>query len=150
MIVKLINCNKYNMDAKKTSVLVIEDEEIINKTYSEELRAYGLVVFSAWNGREGLALALKEKPDIILLDIMMPVMDGLTMMDKLRVEGEYGKTVPIILLTNRSPDEEDVLQAVKKNEPEYFLVKSDWKIDQVITKIKERLMPNFHIEEKTL
>ena len=80
----------------------------------------------------------------------MPVMDGLTMMDKLRAEGEYGKTVPIILLTNRSPDEEEVLQAVRKNEPEYFLVKSDWKIDQVIVKIKERLMPNFHIEEKTL
>lgn len=138
------------MDVKKTSVLVIEDDEIINKTYSEELRAYGLVVFSAWNGREGLALALKEKPDIILLDIMMPVMDGLTMMDKLRAADEYGKTVPVILLTNRSPDEEDVLQAVRKNEPEYFLVKSDWKIDQVIVKIKERLMPNFHIEEKTL
>lgn len=138
------------MVGKKTSVLVIEDEEIINKTYSEELRAYGLVVFSAGNGREGLALALKEKPDIILLDIMMPVMDGLTMMDKLRATDEYGKTVPIILLTNRSPDEEGVLRAVVKNEPEYFLVKSDWKIDQVIVKIKERLMPNFHIEEKTL
>jgi DNA-binding response OmpR family regulator len=130
-------------EEKKTSILIVEDETIINKVYSEELRAEGFVVYSAENGRDGLEVALRDKPDIILLDIMMPVMDGLTMMEKLRETNSYGKVVPVILLTSLSQDEEKVIQAVKKNEPEYYLVKSDWDISKVIIKIKERLMPIF-------
>ena len=135
---------------RKTTILIVEDDPILNKTYSEELRAEGFVVLSAENGKAGLDTALDEGPDIILLDILMPVMDGLTMMDKLRATNEYGKNVPIILLTSLSQDEDKVIQAVKKNEPEYFLVKSDWNINQVVVKLKERLMPHFEIEEKGL
>jgi CheY-like chemotaxis protein len=135
---------------KRTTILIVEDDLIINNTYSEELRSEGFVVLSAENGKVGLDFALQEKPDIILLDILMPVMDGFTMMDKLRATNEYGKNVPIILLTDLSPDEDKVIQAIKKNEPEYFLVKSDWDISRVVVKLKERLMPHFEIDEKAL
>jgi len=124
---------------KKTKILIVEDEAIISKTYADELRDQGFLVFTAMNGSVGLEIAFREKPDIILLDILMPVMDGLTMMGKLREKDFYGKNVPIILLTNMSASEEKIMQAVTKNEPAYYLVKSDWNLSDVLEKIKERL-----------
>src|SRR3989338_5572185 len=124
---------------KKTKILIVEDEAIISKTYAEELRDQGFLVLIAMNGSVGLEIAFREKPDIILLDILMPVMDGLTMMGKLREKDFYGKNVPIILLTNMSASEEKIMQAVTKNEPAYYLVKSDWNLSAVMEKIKERL-----------
>lgn len=124
---------------KKEKILIVEDEAIICKTYAEELRDDGFLVLTAMNGRDGLELALREKPDLILLDILMPVMDGLTMMDKLREKDLYGKNVPIILLTNLSASEEKIMKAVTKNEPAYYLVKSDWDLSHVVEKVRERL-----------
>jgi len=126
-------------EEKKTKILIVEDEAVISKTYAEELRDEGFLVLTAANGRDGLDLALREKPDLILLDILMPIMDGLTMMDKLREKDSYGKKVPIILLTNLSASEEKIIQAVVKNDPAYYMVKSDWNLSQVLEKIKERL-----------
>lgn len=127
------------VEDKKTKILLVEDEEIIRKAYADELRDEGFSLLIASNGRDGLELALREKPDLILLDILMPIMDGLTMMEKLREKDLYGKSVPIILLTNLSASEEKIMKAVTKNEPAYYLVKSDWDLSQVMEKIKERL-----------
>ncbi|MEA2715270.1 MAG: hypothetical protein QOG91_298 [Candidatus Parcubacteria bacterium] len=124
---------------KKTKILIVEDDAVINKVYAEELRDQGYLVLTAVNGKEGLALALSEKPDLILLDILMPIMDGSMMMEKLRESDLYGKKVPIILLTNLSANEDKIIQAIVKNEPAYYLVKSDWKLSAVVEKIKERL-----------
>lgn len=124
---------------KKIKILIVEDEEVLCKVYADELRDGGFEVFIAKNGQVGLELALREKPDLILLDILMPVMDGLTMMDTLRQKNSYGKNVPIILLTNLSADEERIMQAITKNEPAYYLVKSDYTLNGVLEKIKERL-----------
>jgi DNA-binding response OmpR family regulator len=124
---------------KKTKILIVEDEAIISKTYVEELRDQGFLVLTAMNGSAGLEIASREKPDIILLDILMPVMDGLTMMGKLRESGLYGKNVPIILLTNLSASEEKIIKAITKDEPAYYLVKSDYTLSGVLEKIKERL-----------
>lgn len=124
---------------KKTKILIVEDEVVISKAYADELRDERFLVLTATNGRDGLELAVREKPDLILLDILMPIMDGLTMMDKLREKDLYGKSVPIILLTNLSASEEKIMQAITKNEPAYYLVKSDWDLSQVLEKIKERL-----------
>lgn len=124
---------------KKTKILIVEDEVVISKAYADELRDEGFLVLTATNGRDGLELAIREKPDLILLDILMPVMDGLTMMDQLRQKDLYGKNVPIILLTNLSANEEKIMKAITKNEPAYYLVKSDWDLSDVMEKIKERL-----------
>jgi len=124
---------------KKTKILIVEDEEVICKAYADELRDEGFAILIAKNGQAGLELALREKPDLILLDILMPVMDGLAMMDTLRQKDLYGKNVPIILLTNLSASEEKIMKAITKNEPAYYLVKSDWNLSAVMEKIKERL-----------
>jgi len=124
---------------KKTKILIVEDEAVISKVYAEELRDQGFLVITAVNGRDGLELAISEKPDLILLDILMPVMNGLTMMGKLRETGLYGKSVPIILLTNLSSNEDKIIASLVKNEPAYYLVKSDWDLSAVVEKINERL-----------
>jgi response regulator RpfG family c-di-GMP phosphodiesterase len=72
----------------------------------------------------------------------MPVIDGLEMMQKLRDANSYGKSVPIILLTNLSASEDKIMSAITKNEPAYYLVKSDWNLSDVVDKVRERLKKN--------
>lgn len=127
---------------KKTKILVVEDEDLIRMALMDELTEAGFHVLIAGNGESGLQTALSEKPDLILLDILMPVMNGITMMEKLRATNEWGKKVPIILLTNLSPNENKIIMAVSKNTPAYYLVKSDWKLADIVEKIKERLAQN--------
>ena len=126
---------------KKSTILIVEDEVIINKTYAEELRDVGFEVLTESNGKDGLKIALLKKPDLILLDILMPVMDGLTMMDKLRKKNTYGKNVPIVLLSNLSSSEEKIMRTITntKGEPTSYFIKSDWDLDDVVEKIKEIL-----------
>jgi DNA-binding response OmpR family regulator len=126
-------------ESNKPAILIVEDETALLKVYADELGDEGFRVLRAHNGQEGLALARREKPDLILLDILMPVMDGLTMMDKLRETDIYGKNVPIILLTNLSASEEKIMQAITRNEPAYYLIKSDWTLQDIVEKIRERL-----------
>lgn len=124
---------------KKHTILVIEDEPVICQTLMDNLVSEGFDVLQAKDGVEGLAIASSRHPDLILLDILMPQMDGLTMMQKLRAQDTWGKKVPIILLTNLNPDEDKIIKRITEDEPAYYLVKTNWKITDVIEKIKERL-----------
>lgn len=90
----------------------------------------------AVNGKKGLELALSKKPDIILLDIVMPVMDGISMLKALRRD-DRGKDVPVIILTNLS-DAQSAADTLE-NKAFDFLVKSDWKLEDVVKKVKEKL-----------
>ncbi len=118
-------------------ILIVEDETPLRNAVSDILTFEGFTVFQAKNGQEGLDIALKEKPDLILLDLMMPIMDGLTMLEKLRQDSDYGKTAAVILLTNIN-DPEKVALATEAGSYD-FLVKSDWNIEDVVKKIKGRL-----------
>lgn len=118
-------------------ILIVEDEAPLRNAVSDILTFEGFEVFRAKNGQEGLDLALAEHPDLILLDLMMPVMDGLTMLEKLRQDPEYGKDAQVILLTNIN-DPEKVAQATEAGSYD-FLVKSDWNIEDVVKKIKQRV-----------
>ena len=91
----------------------------------------------AKNGEEGLRRALKEHPDLILLDIAMPKMDGMTVMKKLRKD-RWGKSVPIILLTNIDADIR-ILEGVVEDEPLHYWIKSEWEIENIVVKVKEIL-----------
>lgn len=126
-------------EENKTILLVVEDEAAIRTALAEELEDAGYRVLTAENGDQGLKLALTEKPQLILLDILMPVMNGITMMGKLREGSEWGKKVPIILLTNLSPNEDKIITAISKNAPAYYFVKSDWKLSDIVEKIREVL-----------
>ncbi len=86
-------------------VLVIEDERPLRIVLEDILRAEGYRVLSAADGEEGLALTLREKPDIVLLDIMMPRIDGLTLCAELRARSV---AVPVLMLTARGQVEDRV------------------------------------------
>ena len=119
-------------------ILIVEDDEYVRGALIERLKSERFDLVTAGDGEEGLRMALAERPDLILLDIIMPKMDGMTMMKKLRESGDWGKTVPIILLTNLNADE-DILKGIAADEPSYYLVKVDWTLDQIAEKVKERL-----------
>ena len=122
--------------SKKYTILVVEDEvPLLNALVGKFFRE-GFSVLQAKNGEEGLESALKNRPDLILLDIVMPRMDGMTMLKKLR-EDAWGKTVEVIMLSNLS-ELAKVAEAVAQGSYEY-LVKSNWKIEDVVTKVRERL-----------
>ena len=124
-------------DPNNKKILIVEDEAPLRNAVTDILTFEGFQVFQAKNGQEGLDLALKERPDLILLDLMMPIMDGLTMLEKLRQDQEFGKTAAVILLTNIN-DPEKVAMATEAGSYD-FLVKSDWNIEDVVRKIKGRL-----------
>jgi len=119
-------------------ILVVEDEPDMRQALAESLKHEGFEVVEASNGGEGLQEAIARHPDLIILDILMPKMDGMEMMKKLRGQNEWGRKVPIILLTNLSADDK-IMRGIVENEPSYYLVKSDWKIPDVIEKVREML-----------
>jgi len=100
--------------------------------------AISSTVIHATDGKEGLELVLSQKPDLVLLDITMPVLDGLSVMKQLREASDYGKLVPIILLTNLASDEE-ITRQISQDEPAYYLIKSQSTTDTVVAKVKQRL-----------
>jgi DNA-binding response OmpR family regulator len=110
------------MTTSKKKILIIEDEKPLARALELKLTHEGFEVKSAFNGEEGLEVALHEHPDLIMLDIIMPVMDGITMLKKLREANEWGKTVPVIFLTNLGADDEKIMKAIADNVPAYYLV----------------------------
>ena len=121
---------------KKYKILIVEDEKPLREILVDNFKGEGFFVLVATNGEEGLKMALLEHPDFILLDIILPVMDGMTMLKKLR-EDEWGKEAKVMMLTNLS-DPEKVSQALEQGSYDY-LVKTDWHIDEVVQKVKEKL-----------
>ncbi len=117
-------------------ILIVEDETPLRQALYDKLKREGFNPLQAKNGEEGLDMALTERPDLILIDIIMPVMDGMTALKYLRND-EWGKKVPVIVLTNLS-DANNVSTALENGAYD-FLVKSDWSLADLITLIKKKL-----------
>lgn len=119
-------------------ILIVEDEEPILSALAEKIQQTGFAEpLKARNGEEGLEIALKEHPDLLLVDILMPKMDGITMVKELRKD-EWGKSAKVIILTNFDTTDA-ILKDVALIEPSFYLLKSNWNIDDVVVKIKEVL-----------
>ncbi len=118
-------------------ILIIEDEQSLRMSLQDTFTAEGFEVFTASDGEQGLKLALENDPDIILLDLLMPKMDGRVVLQKLR-ESPQGKSIPVIILTVLEAND-PILHWITKYEPTYYLIKSDWRIEQIVEKVKERL-----------
>ena len=132
--------NGSNMDtAAKKKILVVEDDRALSLALIEKFKFEDFTVFSARNGGAGLANALANRPDIILLDIVMPDMDGLTMLEKLRATNEWGKGVKVIIFKNVEPDSEEVMTKITRNSPAFYMVKSDYMLAEVVAKVRECL-----------
>lgn len=122
------------MSKSQKTILVAEDETALRHALVAALRASSFSVMEAKNGEEGLASALKHHPDLILLDILMPDMDGMTMLKKLRTDA-WGKNAPVIILTNLNPTDETVIRDVATHKPLHYFIKSDWQLKDIIKEI---------------
>ncbi len=127
-----------NQSTGKT-ILVVEDESSLRLALANKLMHAGYEVLQAQDGAEGLEMALRKQPSLILLDLEMPKMNGLAMLDSLR-EDAWGKTAKVIILTNSTPDDE-VVSKVTIDQPSYYLIKNDFTLDQLLEKIAEVLTP---------
>lgn len=125
------------MNKKVHKILIVEDDPSISGLLSEYLVGEGFNVIVAQDGDKGLGMAISDKPDLILLDIMMPKKDGLSMLKELRTT-EEGKTVPVIMLTNEKSIEE-INQALESGVHDYF-IKADWDVKTLLASIRKQLL----------
>jgi DNA-binding response OmpR family regulator len=123
---------------KQKTILIIEDEKSLRGALMDVLRLKDFVPIEAKNGKEGLKSALSKHPQLILLDLIMPEMDGMTTLKKIR-ENVWGKKVPIIILTNLSATNDQFVTDALAHASTYFLVKSDWKLHDIVKKIEKIL-----------
>lgn len=117
--------------AKK--VLLVDDDPLIIRMYQNKLSNDGYQVATAFNGEEAFSKIAKEKPDIILLDIMMPKMNGVEVLKKLKSD-DATKDIPVIILTNLGDSSEDVESAKKLGALDY-VVKSDITLKELSKKV---------------
>lgn len=120
----------------KKILLIVEDEGIVKEALASQFNEKEFGVLTASDGEEGLKTALEHHPDLILLDLVMPKMDGMTMLTKLR-QDKWGINAKVIILTNLG-ETEKVAEAVSRGTYEYLL-KVDWNIADVVDKVKKTL-----------
>lgn len=129
-------------DTKQKTVLVVEvveDEPSYQHILSEKLEQKGFGVVRARDGISGFDNAIEKHPDLILLDIIMPAMDGAEMLRKLRTSGAWGKNVPVFILTNVATPDDTLMKKIAEFAPTYYFEKTAISIDALIEKIHEQL-----------
>ena len=123
------------MPDQKT-ILLIEDDNFLSGMYETKLKLEGFNVLVAGDGAKGLEYAATKKPDIILLDIILPKMDGFTVLKHLSDSGDI-KKIPVILMTNLG-QKEDIEKGMSLGARDY-LVKAHFMPSEVVTKIRQYL-----------
>lgn len=119
--------------APTKKVLIVEDDPDLLEIASLKITDGGFTVLTAKNGKEGLETALSQHPDLIVLDIMMPEMNGLEMLKVLR-EDEWGKQVHVFMLTSMNRSKE-MSEGMRYNVAKY-IVKADMKYEDLLSSIK--------------
>lgn len=115
-------------------IVIVEDEISIQQLYKTKLELEAFEVFTANNGQEGLRVVEQHNPDLILLDIRMPVMSGDEMLQRLR-EKEWGASIRIIVLTNLSKDEApSILRFLNVDR---YIVKAHYTPAQIVDVVRE-------------
>lgn len=117
-------------------ILIVDDDMTLRELYEERMKAENFVIISASDGEEAVEKATKEKPDLILLDIMMPKINGIDVMKMLREKEETAK-IPIIILTALVQEVDKIKDMMKQYDS--YLVKSEIMPKQVIETIEKSL-----------
>ena len=117
----------------KKRVLFVEDEDALQKSMGRALEFEGFDVISAYDGAEGLEMARKENPDIILLDLVLPKMDGFEVLKALKDDPKT-KDCPVVILTNLEspPDIEKVFELGATT----YLVKANYDLKVLVDKVR--------------
>lgn len=122
-------------------ILLCEDEEFVARSYIRKLQVEGFTVIHAHNGEEALSLLLSEKPDIAILDLMMPLKSGFEVLQSLQASNdEEVKKIPIIVASNLG-QKSDIDTALSLGAID-FLVKSNISLKELVEKVREHLPEN--------
>lgn len=127
------------------TVAVIEDDEGLSEIYQTSLASDGFQVVIARDGEAGLALVQSEKPDLVLLDIMMPKMSGDQVLAEMR-KTDWGKDIPVIIMTNIS--EAEIPSTLRQLNYSALLIKANNSPSQIIEMVKKILLPPLAQSEK--
>jgi two-component system, OmpR family, response regulator len=111
------------MPGAQKTVLIIDDEALVRELYSVKLKRDGFSVREADGGAAGLADAFAHKPDLIVLDLLMPDPNGFEVLKKLRADAQWGARVPVVVLTNDKLEKDEELQMIEAMTPAYILMK---------------------------
>ena len=124
------------MIAVQQKILFVEDEEALQTSLCSALKEAGYTAVSAYDGESAIALAERERPDLILLDIILPRRSGFEVLEELK-SNETTRDIPVIVLTNleRISDVERMLSLGATN----YLVKANYEIPDILTKIRQVL-----------
>lgn len=115
-------------------VLIVEDDAYLRDFYVELLKTEGFAVVTAENGQKGYDMVVAEKPDLVMTDLMMPVMDGKQMLHNIRLLPEF-KMLPIIVLTNAG-SVDNLTETKVYNNASDFLIKANVQPNEIVAKIK--------------
>ena len=129
------------MNTQTKHVLIIEDEPDIREAMAEAVASAGYQTSTANNGEEGLAMAFEQHPDLILLDLVMPVMDGRQALKKLR-EDPWGKDARVVVLT--SMDDVENIASSHEYTIEDYIIKSHASLDEILQKVRLALHASEH------
>ncbi len=124
-------------------IVLIEDDEILSKVLYSELSDAGFKVAQAFDGEAGLALVRSERPDLVLLDLVMPKKHGFDVLEELKRTPET-KAIPVIILTLLGEDE-DIKKGLRLGANDY-LVKSSHAVAEIVEKIKSFFAKESHPE----
>ena len=121
----------------KSKILLVEDDPMVVKMYQRKLNFEGFDLDLAYNGEEGLESLAKSRPDIILLDVMMPKMNGFEMLKIVKADPAL-KDIPVVILTNLGDRSEDVEKSKEIGADDYW-VKANMPLNELTSKIKNIL-----------
>ncbi len=124
------------MEKEKVHVLIVEDDVFLAGIYQKKFELEGFKVSLSDNGEKALVDAKRKQPDIILLDILLPKLDGFAVLEKLKADSAT-KEVPVILLTNLG-QKDDVEKGLKAGAVDY-LIKAHFKPSEVVQKVRQVL-----------
>lgn len=124
------------METRDFTILIVEDDKFLVDIFATRLKSAGYNVLVANDGESGLKIATEHLPHLILLDVIMPVMDGYEVLAKLKQQ-DMTKDIPVILLTNLG-HEEDVEKGLKSGAVGY-MIKAHYTPTEVLNKVKEVL-----------
>jgi len=124
---------------EKKKILIVEDDNFVAEVYFAKLTEMGYEAILAQNGEEGIATLKKDKIDMILLDILMPIMNGMEMLEEIKKREDW-KNIPVILLTNVG--EKESIQKVREMGVKNYLIKSHFTPAEVIEKIESVFKDN--------
>ncbi|OGZ17728.1 MAG: hypothetical protein A2Z78_00245 [Candidatus Nealsonbacteria bacterium RBG_13_36_15] len=127
------------MPNKKPKVLMIEEDRFLRKIYRDKLSRLSFDFLEATNGEEGLNKVIYEKPDVVILDLMLPKKNGFDVLIDIR-SNKNTQNIPVIILSNLG-QESDIKRALDLGATSY-LVKTDISLSGVVDKVKEQVAKN--------